>query len=57
MLLDKLLPDSVMASSRSEENVVLTNTIGVSVKVYPNDIIGYIDMVMFILADVMPFNV
>ena len=46
-----------MASSRSEENVVLTNTIGVSVKVYPNDIIRYIDMVMFILADVMPFNV
>ena len=38
MLLDKLLPDSVMASSRSEENV-LTNTNGVSVKVYPNDII------------------
>ena len=25
MLLDKLLPDSVMASSRSEENVVLNN--------------------------------
>ena len=29
LLLDKLSPDSVMASSRSEENVVLTNTIGV----------------------------
>ena len=25
LLLDKLLPDSVMASSRSEENVVLNN--------------------------------
>ena len=41
LLLDKLLPDSVMASSRSEENVVLNNLQhkGVSVLVYPNDFI------------------
>ena len=41
LLLDKLLPDSVMASSRSEENVVLTNFQhkGVSVLVYPNNFI------------------
>ena len=41
LLLDKLLPDSVMASSRSEENVVLNNFQhkGVSVLVYPNDFI------------------
>ena len=39
LLLDKLLPDSVMASSRSEENVVLNNFQhkDVSVLVYPND--------------------
>ena len=41
LLLDKLLPDSVMASSRSEENVVLNNFQhkGVSVLVYPGDFI------------------
>ena len=41
LLLDKLLPDSVMASSRSEENVVLNNFQhkDVAVLVYPNDFI------------------
>ena len=41
LLLNKLLPDSVMASSRSEENVVLNNFQhkSVSVLVYPNDFI------------------
>ena len=50
LLLDKLLPDSVMASSRSEVNVVYTisNTKGVSVLVYPHDFIWvYLIIILF----------
>ena len=51
---DKLSPDSVMASSRSEENVVLNNF--QHKKVYQcwytlMIFIGYIDIILSILAD------
>ena len=60
LLLDKLSPDSVMASSRSEENVVLNNF--QHKKVYQcwytlMIFIGYIDIILSILADIMPFFV
>ena len=57
LLLDKLLPDSVMASSRSEENVVLNNfqhkrciSVGIPSRFY----LGIVDNYFVLLADVMP---
>ena len=50
LLLDKLLPDSVMASSRPEENVVLNNFQHkrLSVLVYPPDFIWvYLIIILF----------